>query len=159
MPDDWLKSEFVLNQKKNNEPRDAVNKCRLINPNSRTLKVLHRIIDSRIRSKYEAALDETQLGFRNVLDTREVLFALNILKKKLGFTQGYLWTFYRLREGLRRSKPQKNHRHFKEHRSRQQRRKNYTGQQKKCFWKLCLLIFIDFGELNPNLVLVVFSHP
>ncbi|CAG9835018.1 unnamed protein product [Diabrotica balteata] len=76
---DWLKSIFVAILKKHN-----MRKCseyRLISLMSHTLNIFLRILPNRIRRKCED-LEDTQFGFRNAMETREALFALNILLQK-----------------------------------------------------------------------------
>lgn len=80
IPSDWLKSTFITLPKKANSKKCS--EYRLISLMSHTLKVFLRVIHSRIRTKLEQSIGNTQFGFRCGYGTREPLFAMQVLIQK-----------------------------------------------------------------------------
>lgn len=81
IPNEWLISTFVMIPKKPNSSRECADH-RTISIMSHTLKILLKIIHSRIYNKLENEMSDTQFGFRNGLGTREALFCYNVLVQR-----------------------------------------------------------------------------
>lgn len=80
IPKEMLTSTFICLPKKVNA-RECSD-YRTISLMSHTLKILLKIIHTRIRSKLELDISESQFGFRNGVGTREALFSLNVLTQR-----------------------------------------------------------------------------
>uniref|UniRef100_A0A8D8LPD3 Craniofacial development protein 2 n=1 Tax=Cacopsylla melanoneura TaxID=428564 RepID=A0A8D8LPD3_9HEMI len=80
IPDDWLKSTFITLPKKLNAQN--CNEFRTISLMSHVIKVVLRVIHSRIYEKCEEGISETQFGFRSGFGTREALLTYNVLMQK-----------------------------------------------------------------------------
>lgn len=77
IPQDWLRSTFVMLPKKPN-----ASKCKDHRPiclMSHALKIFLKILHTRIFRKLETISGETQFGFKSGVGTREAIFCLNTL--------------------------------------------------------------------------------
>ncbi|KAL1447433.1 hypothetical protein WDU94_013960 [Cyamophila willieti] len=80
IPTSWLKSTFITLPKK--PKASQCDDYRMISLMSHLLKIFLRIIHTRIYSKCESFVGDTQFGFRNGFGTREALFSLNVLTQR-----------------------------------------------------------------------------
>lgn len=80
IPPEMLTSTFICLPKRVN-PRECSD-YRTISLMSHTLKILLKIVHTRIRNKLEMDISSTQFGFRNGVGTREALFSLNVLTQR-----------------------------------------------------------------------------
>jgi hypothetical protein len=80
IPVEWLKSTFVTLPKKSKA--SLCSDYRTISLMSHALKLLLKIIHTRIYKKIEEDISNTQFGFRDAMGTREALFTFNTLVQR-----------------------------------------------------------------------------
>lgn len=80
IPQEWLLSTFITIPKKTNAMQCSDH--RTISLMSHLLKVFLRVIHNRIYQKLDMDIEDTQMGFRKGLGTREALFAINVLTQR-----------------------------------------------------------------------------
>lgn len=80
IPEEWLNSIFVTLPKKPNARKCSEH--RTVSLMSHGLKVLLRVVHSRLWRKVESEIGDSQFGFRGGFGTREALFSLQVLVQK-----------------------------------------------------------------------------
>lgn len=75
IPQEWLKSEFIILPKKPGTRNDF----RTISLMSHLLKIFLKIIHSRIYKLCEEQVSDSQFGFRKAVGTQEALFSIQVL--------------------------------------------------------------------------------
>ncbi|KAL1447598.1 hypothetical protein WDU94_009869 [Cyamophila willieti] len=77
IPQEWLRSEFIILPKKPNARKCS--EYRTISLMSHLLKIFLKVIHGRIYKKCEEQISDTQFGFRRAVGTREALFSIQVL--------------------------------------------------------------------------------